>query len=151
MKSRWDARKGENTVIAARNTYQTHERARMHNRAATEVDSLTDAGMARFENWHAWAAGGETAMVMRHSYPRQVAACALYRSTEHYTDDEAPQLPIDKEDALKVDRAICLLPNHLKTAVTNKYMHRPDIRNVPYDVLDGWVKQAARMLMERWP
>lgn len=127
------------------------EGARMHNAATDEV-SLTQAGILRFENWHAWASGGEKAMILRHYYPRQIAACALYRSTEVHADiDDEPPVYVDKDDALTVDRALCQLPSHLKTAVTNKYLGRPRILNIPHDVLDGWVAQAARLLMERWP
>ena len=119
--------------------------------ARTDEDSLTDAGMARFENWYLWASNGEVAIVMRHYYPRQVAACAQYRSSEVWDGDDDPPPMVDKDDAAKVDRALCLLPNHLKTAVTNRYLGRPRILNIPADVLDGWVKQAARELMARWP
>lgn len=120
----------------------------------TDVDemSITEAGLLRFENWQAWATNGEAAMILRHSYPRQVAACALYRSTEVHDDhDDGPVLIVDHDDAARVDRALCQLPQHLKTAVTNKYIGRPRILNIPYDVLEGWVAQAARQLMERWP
>jgi hypothetical protein len=122
----------------------------MHNKATDEL-SLTEAGLLRLENWQAWATNGEAAMILRHSYPRQVAACALYRSTEHYTDEDGPSMIVDPDDAARVDRALCQMPQHLKTAVTNKYIGRPRILNIPYDVLEGWVSQAARMLQERWP
>jgi len=122
----------------------------MHSKATDDV-SLTEAGIARLENWYAWAVGAETAMILRHSYPRQVAACALYRSTEHHTDQDDAPPPVDREDAARVDRAIATLPNHLKTAVTNKYLRRPQILNIPRDVLDGWVEYAARELMTRFP
>lgn len=135
--------------LAVRTIYR--ERERMHHNHNTDDLSLTEAGLLRLENWQAWATNGEAAMVLRHSYPRQVAACALYRSTEHYTDDDGPGIVVDPDDALKVDRALCRMPNHLKIAVTNKYLGRPRILNIPYDVLEGWVSQAARELMARWP
>ena len=125
----------------------------MHHNHNTDELSLTEAGLLRFENWHAWATNGEAAMVLRHSYPRQVAACALYRPPPNGNsdDDDDYRVAVDPDDAARVDRALCQLPQHLKTAVTNKYTGRPKILNTPYDVLEGWVGQAARMLMERWP
>lgn len=124
----------------------------MDNRKATEELSLTEAGILRFENWQAWATRGEAAMILRHTYPRQVAACALYRSTEIHDDlDDRDSVIVDPEDAFRVDAALGLMPAHLKTAVTNKYIGRPQILNTPRSVLDGWVEQAARALMTRWP
>lgn len=118
--------------------------------ASNEDLSLTEAGIARFENWYLWARRGEAALILKHYYPRQVAACSQYRSSEVWNDDEAPEI-VDADDARRVDAALCLMPAHLKTAVTNHYLGRPRIMNTPRDVLEGWVRQAARMLMERWP
>lgn len=118
--------------------------------ASNEDLSLTEAGIARFENWYQWAGRGEAAMILRHYYPRQVAACAQYRSSEVWDDEETPVM-VDADDARTVDAALCVMAAHLKTAVTNRYLGRPRILNTPADVLDGWVAQAARMLMERWP
>lgn len=124
----------------------------MHHNHNTDELSLTEAGLRRFENWQSWATNGEAAMILRHSYPRQVSACALYQSTEVHNDyDDGPGMIVDPDDAARVDRALCQLPQHLKTAVTNKYIGRPRILNTPYDVLEGWVSQAARELMTRWP
>lgn len=134
---------------AARSMYQP-ERARMDNREI-EMLSTTDAGLARFENWRAWATNGERAMLMQHFFPSRVSACKFYKSREHYLDDEDPRPEIDKDDAAVVDAALSLLPRQLKTAVTNRYLGRPEILNVPYSVLDEWVCQAARELMARWP
>lgn len=121
--------------------------------ASNEDLSLTEVGIARFENWYLWAGSGEAALILKHYYPRQVAACALYRPPPNGNseeDDEAPEI-VDADDARRVDAALCLMPAHLKTAVTNHYLGRPRIMNTPRDVLEGWVGQAARMLMERWP
>lgn len=116
-----------------------------------ELLSTTDAGMERLENWCAWATQGEKAMLMQHYFPSRISACKYYKPREHYLDDDDIRPIIDEGDALVVDAALSLLPKQLKTAVTNRYLGRPQILNIPYVVLDGWVRHAARELMARWP
>lgn len=80
------------------------------------IDSKTEEGIDRLQNWAAWCRSGETSMIMKHYFPSVAPMFREYRAP--WPDEDAGIcLAIDENDAARVEKRLMEIPEHLRAVV----------------------------------
>ena len=113
-------------------------------------ESITQVGLDRLENWHAWSTSGERSIVMRHYYPATAPMFRDYRSG--FQEGEADErMEIDINDAKAVEDRLRTMPDPLRAAVLWVYLGKRTftvfrVELMREDQLRELTEQAARAL-----
>ncbi|MGL5936149.1 MAG: hypothetical protein ACRCZI_11085 [Cetobacterium sp.] len=115
---------------------------------SAEPVTLTQLGMARFENWRLWAMRSANAALRGLWYPATAAIGDRQVSSKLF-DDDVPPPPVDVRDGQLVEDFVVRLEPQLNAAVRFWFLgHRSHwTERIDHESVKNLVERAARELM----